>query len=119
SLPNVYVLVLLRDTAHENGRWTFLPRAASQRTAAALGYWRHQRGYRVSDEEIYSVADRNEVIEFCGPRGAGLYIESSGCFHYGSRNSVQPRYQLMIGYTAACWTDFSELIMERKSLSYS
>src|SRR5262245_36718938 len=36
SLPNVYVLVLLRDTTHEHGPWTFLPRAVSQRTAAAL-----------------------------------------------------------------------------------
>jgi hypothetical protein len=112
SLPNVYVLVLLRDANHENGPWTFLPRAPSQRAAEALYYWTRQRGYRVSDEEIYSVVDREEVIEFCYPRGTVLFIESSGCFHYGSRNSIKPRFQLMIGYTGACRTDFSEIIME-------
>ncbi len=114
SLPNVYVLVLLRDTNKEHGPWTFLPRTVSQRAAAALNYWSRQRGYRVSDEEIYSVADRKEVIEFCYPRGTVLFIESSGCFHYGSRNSVKPRFQLMIGYSGACRTDFTEVIMKPK-----
>ena len=112
SLPNVYVLVLLRDTSPEHGPWTFLPRAISQKAAAALNYWGRQRGYRVSDEEIYSVVDRSAAIEFCYPRGTVLFIESSGCFHFGSRNSVRPRFQLMLGYTGACRTDFSEVIMK-------
>jgi len=115
SLPNVYVLVLLRDTTIEHGPWTFLPRAISQKAAAALNYWSRQRGYRVSDEDIYSVVDRKEAIEFCYPRGTVLFIESSGCFHYGSRNSVQPRFQLMIGYCGVCRTDFSEAIMTPKT----
>jgi hypothetical protein len=71
------VLVLLRDTTFDHGPWTFLPRTASQKAAAALTYWDRQRGYRLSDEDIYSVVDRNEVIEFCYPRGAVLFIESS------------------------------------------
>jgi hypothetical protein len=54
--------------------------------------------------------DRKEAIKFCYPRGTVLFIESSGCFHYGSRNSIKPRFQLMIGYTGACRTDFSEVI---------
>ena len=114
SLPNVYVLVLLRDTARENGPWTFLPRAVSQRAAKKLNYWTKQHGYRLRDEQIYAEADRKQVIEFCGRRGDVLFIESSGCFHYGSRNSVKPRFQLMLGYLGACRTDFSEAIMPAK-----
>lgn len=114
SLPNVYVLVLLQDTTPEHGPWTFLPRATSQRVKETLGYWKHGRGYRVTDDEVYSVADRNEAIEFCGPRGTVLFIESSGCIHFGSRNSVRPRFQLMLGYTGACRTDFSESFMPPK-----
>jgi hypothetical protein len=113
SLPNVYILVLLRDTTPEHGPWTFLPRGISQKARRALNYWSRQRGYRVSDEDIYSVVDRKEAIEFCYPRGTVLFIESSGCFHYGSRNSIKPRFQLMIGYTGACRTDFSEVIGHR------
>jgi hypothetical protein len=110
SLPNVYILVLLRDTTPEHGPWTFLPRGISQKARRALNYWSRQRGYRVSDEDIYSIVDRKEAIKFCYPRGTVLFIESSGCFHYGSRNSIKPRFQLMIGYTGACRTDFSEVI---------
>src|SRR2546430_8080981 len=114
SLPNVYILVLLRDTTPEHGPWTFLPRGVSQKARRALNYWSRQRGYRVSDEDVYSVVDRNEAIEFCYPRGTVLFIESSGCFHYGSRNSIKPRFQLMLGYTGPYRTDFSEVIMPRK-----
>jgi hypothetical protein len=114
SLPNVYILVLLRDTTIENGPWTFLPRGVSQKASRALNYWSRQCSYRVSDEDIYSVVDRKEAIEFCYARGTVLFIESSGCFHYGSRNSIKPRFQLMLGYTGACRTDFSEVIMPHK-----
>ncbi len=114
SLPLVYILVLLRDTTPEHGPWTFLPRGVSQKARRALNYWSRQRGYRVSDEDIYSVVDRKEAIEFCYPRGTVLFIESSGCFHYGSRNSIKPRFILMIGYTGACRTDFSEAILPHK-----
>jgi len=114
SLPLVYILVLLRDTTPEHGPWTFLPRGVSQKTRRALNYWSRQRAYRVSDKDIYSVVDRKEAIEFCYPRGTVLFIESSGCFHYGSRNSIKPRFILMIGYTGACRTDFSEAILPHK-----
>lgn len=114
SLPNVYVLVLLRDTTPEQGPWTFLPRGVSERARRELNYWKRERGYRVTDADIYSVVDRNQVIEFCYPRGTVLFIESSGCFHYGSRNSIKPRFQLMLGYTGACRTDFSEAVLPHK-----
>jgi len=115
SLPNVYVIALLRDTTIEHGPWTFLPRAVSQKAASDLNYWARRYGYRVSDDDIYAAVDRKQAIEFCYPRGTVLFIESSGCFHYGSRNSVKPRFQLMIGYCGVCRTDFSELIMTPKA----
>jgi hypothetical protein len=114
SRPNVYAIVLLRDVTPEHGPWTFLPRAVSQKTAKALGYWSRRRGYRVGDREVYSVADRKDVVEFCYPRGTVLFTDSSACFHYGSRNSTKPRFQLMIGYSGACRTDFSEAILPPK-----
>jgi hypothetical protein len=101
SRPSVYVIVLLRDTTQESGPFTFLPRAVSDRAARALNYHSRRRGYRVSDQEIYSVIDRKEVVEFCGRRGTVLFVDSSACFHYGSRNAVKPRFMLMLAYTGA------------------
>jgi Phytanoyl-CoA dioxygenase (PhyH) len=108
SLPNVYVLILLRDTTSENGPWTFLPRSVTKRVTKKLGYWTKKHGYRVSDDQVYSVAKREEAIEFTGKRGTVLFIESSGCMHFGSRNCFKPRFQLMLGYSGICRTDFHE-----------
>src|SRR4029077_17563183 len=46
SMPNVYVIVLLRDTTIEHGPWTFFPRSISQKARVALNYWSRQHGYR-------------------------------------------------------------------------
>jgi hypothetical protein len=114
SRPNVYMILLLRDATPEHGPFTLLPRSVSQKAARELGYWSRRRGYRVSDQELYSVVDRKEVIEFCYPRGTVLFMESTGCFHYGSRNAVKPRFQLMVAYNGAWRTDFSESIIPHK-----
>jgi hypothetical protein len=110
----VYVLVLLRDTTPEHGPWTFLPRSVSQEVAIKLRNWQRGVGYRFSDEQVYSAVDRRHAIEFCGGRGEVLFIESSGCMHFGSRNSIKPRWQLMLGYSGAVRTDFSELVLTPK-----
>src|SRR6202142_735508 len=73
SRPNVYVIVLLRDTTPEHGPFTFLPRSVSQKAAKAMNYGSRSMTYRVPDKQIYSVIDRKEAIEFCYPRGTVLF----------------------------------------------
>ena len=114
SLPNVYVLVLLRDTTIESGPWTFLPKSVSQQAAVKLNNWGRGVGYRFTDEQVYGAIDRKHEIQFVGPRGSVLFIESSGCMHFGRRNSVVPQFQLMLGYRGAIRTDLSEVIMTPK-----
>jgi hypothetical protein len=111
SVPNIYVIVLLRDTTPEHGPFTFLPRSVSQKAMKALAYRSRSTSYRISDQELYALVDRKEAIEFCYPRGTVLFIHSSGCFHYGSRNAIKPRFQLMVAYTGVCRTDFAEALM--------
>jgi hypothetical protein len=41
-----------------------------------------------------------------------LFIESNRCFHYGSRDSVQPRYQMFYGFVSPVRADFTEACME-------
>src|ERR1039458_8728364 len=66
----------------------------------ALGYWGRRRGYRVSDQDVYSAADRKDVLEFCYPRATVLFIDSSACFHYGSRNSIKPLHHRVVAVVA-------------------
>jgi hypothetical protein len=108
--PMVYVIVCLRDVTRESGPFSFLPISASDRARAALGYHRRGVPYRMTDEEVFRVVDRRELIELAYPAGTVLFLDSSRCFHYGSRDCSKPRYLMMYAYISVKRTDFTDLL---------
>ncbi len=112
--PLVYVLVLADDVDENTGPWTFLPASVSARATAALRYKQPGVPYRVTDEEMYRVIDPAEAITFTGKKGSVLFIDSSACFHYGSRRAVRPRFQLMYALTTPCRCDITQTVSENK-----
>ena len=112
--PLIYVIVLVRDVTEESGPFTFLPASASDRVAKATGYGKRGRPYRFSDEEVYRHATPDEAASMALPKGTVLFIDSNRCFHYGSRDCVVPRYQVMYAFTSPCRTDLSEHLMQAK-----
>ena len=106
--PLVYVIILLRDVTPQSGPYTFLPASASDQVRRKLGYFRRRVPYRLTDEQVYGAVDRGEARPFMGPKGSILFNDSSRCFHYGSRDAVVTRYQLMLAYVSPCRTDFTE-----------
>ncbi len=106
--PLVYVIVLINDVTMECGPWTFLPASVSARAAKALGNQKRGRPYRVTDEEMYRVVKPEEAIILAYPKGTVLFIDSSRCFHYGSRMAYKSRLQMMYAYTSVCRCDFSQ-----------
>jgi len=113
--PMVYVIVVLRDVTMENGPFCFLPEAVSQKASKALNYRTRGRPHRLPDEELYSVVPESELIKVCYPAGTVLFLDPSSCFHYGSRNAVNPRYVLIYAYVSPCRTDFAEVLLKRKT----
>jgi hypothetical protein len=107
--PLVYVIVLLRDTTMASGPFTFLPASVSERAAHALNYKKRKVRYHVPDETMYGIVERAEARVMTYPAGTVLFIDSSRCFHFGSRDAAVPRYQLMYAFVSACRTDFTEL----------
>lgn len=110
--PMFYVLVLLEDVTMDCGPWTFLSASVSDRITKKLGYREKGRGYRLQDDEIRPHIGANEEIVFAYPKGTVLFIDSSSCFHFGSRNAVTPRYMMMYGLTTPCRRDFSMTFMK-------
>ena len=108
DIPLIYVIVLLKDVTAESGPFTFLGKAASQKITKQLRYGARKNPFRLSDEECYSIVGKSEAHEMIYPRGTVLFIDSSQCFHFGSRNAVVPRYQAMYAYVSPCRSDFSE-----------
>lgn len=113
SKPDIYMIVLLKDVTLEHGPFTFVPEAASQAAAKALNYWGCGRPYRMSDEDVYRVLSPRDVIPFTGPKGSVLFFDPSVCLHFGSRNCVKPRYQLMYAYGTTRRTDFNAYLKKR------
>lgn len=115
--PMVYVIVLLRDVAMENGPFCFLPKSVSTEACKGLGnYHTKKGGHRVSDDRMYSVVSENELIKVCYPAGTVLFLDNSACFHYGSRNAVKPRYLMMFAYLSTRRTDFGDIWL--KNMNY-
>ncbi len=107
--PLVYVIVLLRDVTVKSGPFTFLSTSTSDRVAQKLGYMKRGHAYRLRDDEVYPLIDRaREEHVFTYPRGTVLFMDSSRCMHFGSRDAEVPRYQLMLAYVSACRGDFAD-----------
>ena len=111
SDPMVYIIVLLRDVTARSGPFRWVPAAESQAAVSKLNYWEKGTPYRLQDETFYSAVDPKNVYELAYPKGTVLFIDPSRCFHYGSRDAVIPRYQLMYGFSPVCRTDLSEKTM--------
>jgi hypothetical protein len=114
DLPLVYVIVLLKDVTPQSGPFTFFGKDDSQKIARRTRYGARKNPFRLSDEECYGVVDKSHAHEMMYPRGTVLFIDSSQCFHYGSRNAVDPRYQAMYAYVSPCREDFSEKFLAPK-----
>lgn len=117
--PLVYVIVLLHDVTVAHGPWCFLPASVSDRAQEALGYRRRGRPYRVTDEKMYEHVDEQEMIPLTYPRGTVLFIDSNRCFHYGSRNCIEPRYMVMYAFTSPARTDMTLTYMKGRQFPLS
>jgi hypothetical protein len=109
SSPTVYVVVALRDIGPDDGPLHFLGKSASRRVAEALDYEARGVPYRLTDTDVYSIVPESEVHRFSVRAGTVLFIESSACFHFGSRRPAQPRYQMQYAFVSPVRNDFLEL----------
>lgn len=109
SSPTLYVVVALRDIGPDDGPLHFLGRSASRQIAQELDYGSRGVPYRLTDEQVYSVVDESQVNVFSEPAGTVLWIESSACFHFGSRRPANDRYQMQYAFVSPVRNDFLEL----------
>jgi hypothetical protein len=110
AYPLIYVTVALRDIGPEDGPLHFLGQATSRRVAGALGYRSRRAPYRVTDEVMDEHIEAQEVMRFTASAGTVLFIDSSSCFHLGSRGPRRPRYHMQYSYVSPVRNDFSDVL---------
>jgi hypothetical protein len=110
AFPTIYVIVAIREIGPDDGALHFIGEAASRRVAEELRYQSRGSPYRVTDEAFAELVDPSEWIAFTAEPGGVMFLDSSRCFHFGSRNPRRPRYQLQYAYVSPVRNDFGDLV---------
>jgi hypothetical protein len=89
----VSLWMAVNDIDEDKGPFTFFPATQSQIVREKIGYYG-----RLRDEQVYSAVPVEERIEFKGPAGSMLLVDTCRCVHFGSRTRVGPRVMLLLQY---------------------
>jgi hypothetical protein len=92
----VKLFMAVRRVAQENGPFTFLPARPSLRCMRTAGEL--FRGNRTADKHVSRHTAASEWVRHVGDPGDVLLIDTSRCFHYGSRPAPQPRFLLYYSF---------------------
>jgi hypothetical protein len=81
----VKLFVYCEDVDADNGPFELVDARTSERTRRAVGYRYAGRRYRVRDDVMDAEVPRDQQLAFEGPRTSSFLIDTSRCFHRGSR----------------------------------
>lgn len=85
----VKLFVYCEDVGPDNGPFEFVAAGDSARARKAVGYRYAGRRYRVSDAAMDAHVPRDRQLAIEGPRTTGFLIDTTHCFHRGSRIAVK------------------------------
>ncbi len=99
----VKLFVYCEDVGADNGPFELVDAHTSAGARRAIGYRYAGRRYRVSDTAMDAQVPRTEQLAFQGPRTSGFLIDTSRCFHRGSRiiSKDKRRVAAIVTYLAA------------------
>jgi hypothetical protein len=84
DVSQVKLFVHCTDVTEASGPLTVLDATSSRRLAKKLGY--RIGDSRVPDERVVEIlGDAADPVSLTGPRGTAHFVDTSRCFHFGSR----------------------------------
>jgi len=92
----VKLFMALREVTPDSGPFTFVPAAATMGMLESGDQTFQKR--RVKDKHILKHAPRKSWVSLIGASGSTLLVDTSNCFHFGSRPGSQPRLLLYAQY---------------------
>lgn len=87
----VKIFINIFDTDESCGPLTFIPATASEAVRNRIGY---AMGAKLDDD----LFDGSDAVRLIGPPGSGGMVDTSRCFHYGSRGNLRDRLVLMFHF---------------------
>jgi hypothetical protein len=109
----VKVWVHLSDIGPDSGPTTIIDAASSAVVAERVGY-DYNEHYRVPDEHITEIVSRDQMVSFTGPVGTVDFVDTSRCFHFGSRvqSGAAPRRLFTAQYVTPYAFDVDDLLKD-------
>lgn len=97
DVTQIKIFVYCSDVDPASGPLTILPADDSQRVRRSVGYHYRQR---LTDQQVAGVVGPDREVPILGPSGTTVFVDTSRCFHYGSRVAADapPRLVTMIQY---------------------
>lgn len=80
----IKIFLYSNDVGPDSGPLTLLSAEASKRVRDAIDY-KYIGESRVPDEEIDKLVGPDDIHPITGPAGTCVFVDTSRCFHYGSR----------------------------------
>ena len=96
----VKVWIHCSDVGLESGPLTIVDAATSDELAGRVGYSFDKQHYRVPDDQVRDAVGRDGPIPLIGPKGTVAFVDTSACFHFGSRVAAgaPPRRMVLVQY---------------------
>jgi hypothetical protein len=104
----VKVWVHCSDVGEDSGPLTIVDATASDQLADWIGYRYDEEHYRVPDDTVRDFAGEKGIVPLAGPSGTVAFVDTSMCFHFGSRVSAgaPPRRMVLLQYLTPYAFDF-------------
>jgi hypothetical protein len=90
--------LFINDIDMESGPLNIVPSTTSRFLEQIIKYRMTPEEKGLPDEKVFSIIPSAEVISIVGKSGDMAFIDTSHCFHYGSRQAKNPRLILMFQY---------------------
>lgn len=97
----------------EDGPLTAITAVASRRLKNKINYRYGGRGFRVHDEQVHPIVADDEIHTFAGPAGAVTLMDTSSCFHFGSRITQPGGQRLVVQFQYMTPASFDLLLKYR------
>jgi hypothetical protein len=97
DVTQIKAFVYCSDVDAGSGPLTLLPADDSRKVRRSVDYQYRQR---LTDQQVAGVVGSGREVPILGPSGTAVFVDTSRCFHYGSRVAADaaPRLVTMIQY---------------------
>ncbi|TVQ44167.1 MAG: hypothetical protein EA365_10760 [Gloeocapsa sp. DLM2.Bin57] len=92
GVRQVKIFIYLDEVTEDSGPFTLISAEQSQKVYPVY------RGGRLTDEFVSQLVPPTEFTPITGPKGTMILVDTSSCFHFGSRPGTEDRPAILLQY---------------------